>query len=57
MTLTRRSAHAKKFHGYAGPIRLGDKEIEEAKRSLPADIIKELDFAIERVTAFAQAKN
>jgi histidinol dehydrogenase/sulfopropanediol 3-dehydrogenase len=49
-------AYAKKFDGYDGPIRLGDKEIEEAKRSLPADIIKGLDFAIERVTAFAQAQ-
>ncbi len=49
-------AYAKKFDGYDGPIRLGDKEIEEAKRSLPADIIKGLDFAIERVTAFARAQ-
>jgi histidinol dehydrogenase/sulfopropanediol 3-dehydrogenase len=50
------AAYAKKFDGYEGPIRLGAKEIAEAQRALPADVIEGLDFAIERVTAFAQAQ-
>jgi histidinol dehydrogenase/sulfopropanediol 3-dehydrogenase len=50
------SYYSKNFDGYAGPIRVGEKEIQDARKGLPADIIKGLDFAIERVTAFAQAQ-
>jgi histidinol dehydrogenase/sulfopropanediol 3-dehydrogenase len=48
--------YARKFDGFEGPLRVGDKEIEEARRSLPREIIEGLDFAIERVTAFAEAQ-
>ena len=44
------------FDGYEGPVKIGENEIEAARRELPADIIRGLDFAIERVTAFAQAQ-
>ena len=47
---------SKNFDGYTGPIRVGEKEIQEARKGLPPDIIKGLDFAIERVSAFAQAQ-
>jgi sulfopropanediol 3-dehydrogenase len=47
---------AKKFDGYEGQIRIGPEEIERAKRELPPDVTRGLDFAIERVTAFAQAQ-
>jgi sulfopropanediol 3-dehydrogenase len=50
------SYYSKTFDSYEGPIRIGEKEIQEAKKELPADIIKGLDFAIERVSAFAQAQ-
>jgi histidinol dehydrogenase/sulfopropanediol 3-dehydrogenase len=50
------SYYSKNFDGYAGPIRVGEKEIQDARKGLPADIIKGLDFAIERVSAFAQAQ-
>jgi sulfopropanediol 3-dehydrogenase len=48
--------YSKTFDGYDGPIRIGEAEIETAKKELPADIIEGLDFGIERVTAFAQAQ-
>ncbi|MFH1243169.1 MAG: histidinol dehydrogenase [Pseudomonadota bacterium] len=48
--------YSKTFDGYEGPIRIGEAEIETAKKELPADIIEGLDFGIERVTAFAQAQ-
>ena len=47
---------AKTFDGYEGQIRVGREEIERATRELPSDVIRGLDFAIERVTAFAQAQ-
>src|SRR4030042_4733273 len=50
------SYYSKTFDSYEGPIRIGEKEIQEAKKELPTDIIKGLDFAIERVSAFAQAQ-
>jgi hypothetical protein len=50
------SYYSKTFDRYEGPIRIGEQEIQEAKKGLPADIIKGLDFAIERVSAFAQAQ-
>jgi histidinol dehydrogenase/sulfopropanediol 3-dehydrogenase len=50
------AAYARKFDGFDGPIRVGEKEIEEARKGLPRDIIEGLDFAIERVTAFALAQ-
>ncbi len=50
------AAFARKFDGYDGPIRVGEREIEEARSGLPRDIVEGLDFAIERVTAFARAQ-
>ena len=47
---------AKTFDGYEGQIRVGPEEVERVKRELPPDVIRGLDFAIERVTAFAQAQ-
>jgi len=48
--------YSRSFDSYEGPILVGEAEIEAAKEELPGDIIKGLDFAIERVTAFAQAQ-
>jgi len=48
--------YSRSFDSYEGPILVGEAEIEAAKKELPGDIIKGLDFAIERVTAFAQAQ-
>lgn len=48
--------YSRTFDGYEGPLRIGEKEIEEARRELPDEIIQGLDFAIERVTAFARAQ-
>ncbi len=48
--------YSRTFDGYDGPLRIGEKEIEQARRELPDDIIQGLDFAIERVTAFARAQ-
>ena len=48
--------YSKTFDQYDGPIRVGEEQIAAAKDELPADIIQGLDFAIERVTAFAQAQ-
>ena len=50
------SYYSKTFDNYEGSIRVGEKEIREARKELPSDIIKGLDFAIERVSAFAQAQ-
>lgn len=47
---------AKTFDGYEGHIRVGPEEVERAERELPPDVIRGLDFAIERVSAFAQAQ-
>ncbi|MEW6666751.1 MAG: histidinol dehydrogenase [Thermodesulfobacteriota bacterium] len=48
--------YSRTFDGYEGSIRVGQREIEAAKSELPSDILKGLDFAIERVTAFAEAQ-
>lgn len=48
--------YARTFDQYEGPIRVSDAEVEAVKKELPADIIEGLDFAIERVTAFAEAQ-
>jgi histidinol dehydrogenase/sulfopropanediol 3-dehydrogenase len=50
------SFYSRTFDNYEGPIRISDAEIEAAKRELPEDIIQGLNFAIEQVTAFAQAQ-
>jgi sulfopropanediol 3-dehydrogenase len=50
------ASYSRSFDGYEGPIRVGEAEIEAAKKELPAHIIEGLDFAIERVTAFAKAQ-
>ena len=50
------SYYARKFDGYEGPIRIGEDEIESVKRDIPAEISEGLDFAIQQVTAFAQAQ-
>ena len=48
--------YARTFDQYEGPIRVSDTEVEAVKKELPADIIEGLDFAIERVTDFAEAQ-
>jgi len=48
--------YSKTFDQYDGPIRVGEEQIAAAKAELPEDIIRGLDFAIERVTAFARAQ-
>jgi len=50
------SHYSRTFDGYDGPIRINETEIEAAKKELPPDIIELLGFAIERVTAFAEAQ-
>ena len=47
---------SKDFDGFEGPFRVGEAEIRAVKEELPSDIIEGLDFAIERVTAFAVAQ-
>lgn len=47
---------ARVFDRYEGPIRVTEEQIAAARRELPGDIVEELDFAIERVTAFAEAQ-
>ena len=48
--------YSQTFDGLGGPFRVGEDEINAAKEELPSDIIEGLDFAIERVTAFAVAQ-
>jgi sulfopropanediol 3-dehydrogenase len=48
--------YARAFDQYEGPIRVSDTELEAVKKELPVHIIKGLDFAIERVTKFAEAQ-
>ncbi|NNG06783.1 MAG: histidinol dehydrogenase [Desulfobacteraceae bacterium] len=48
--------YAKTFDQYEGPIRVGEAEVAAVKKELPAEIIEGLDFAIERVKAFAEAQ-
>ena len=48
--------YAKTFDDFEGPIRVGEAEFETARKELPSEIIEGLDFAIERVTAFAESQ-
>jgi sulfopropanediol 3-dehydrogenase len=48
--------YSRTFDKFEGPYRVGEDQIEAAKRELPPEIIEGLDFAIERVTAFAEAQ-
>ena len=48
--------YAKTFDDFEGAMRVGEDEFEAAKKELPAEIIEGLDFAIERVTAFAESQ-
>jgi len=48
--------YSKKFDGFDGPIRVPEAQIEAVKKELPSHIIEGLDFAIERVSAFAKAQ-
>jgi len=48
--------YAKTFDQYEGPIRVSNAEVAAVKKELPAEIIEGLDFAIERVKAFAEAQ-
>jgi sulfopropanediol 3-dehydrogenase len=48
--------YARTFDQYEGPLRVSDTEVENVKKKLPVHIIKGLDFAIERVTKFAEAQ-
>ena len=48
--------YSQTFDGLEGPFRVGEDDINAAKEELPSDIIEGLDFAIERVTAFAVAQ-
>ena len=48
--------YAKTFDDFEGPMRVGEAEFEAARKELPAEITEGLDFAIERVTAFAESQ-
>ena len=48
--------YARTFDQYEGPLRVSDAEVEAVKKELPGHIVEGLDFAIERVTAFAEAQ-
>jgi len=48
--------YAKTLDNYEGPIRIGEAEIEAAKREVPDEIKRGIDFGIERLTAFAEAQ-
>ena len=50
------ATYSKKFDGFDGPIRVTQEQIEATKKELPPHIIEGLDFAIERVSAFAKAQ-
>ncbi len=50
------SYYAKRFDNFDGPIRVSAEECAAVEKELPPDIIEGLDFAIERVTAFAEAQ-
>ena len=49
--------YEKKFDNFDPPtFRITDAQAAEAFKELPADVVEELDFAIEQVTAFAMAQ-
>lgn len=48
--------YARTFDKYDGPLLLENQDIDEVRSQLPEHIVRGLDFAIERVTAFAQAQ-
>ncbi len=48
--------YSQTFDKFPGPFRVGPEQIAAAKTELPAQIIEGLDFAMERVTAFARAQ-
>jgi histidinol dehydrogenase len=49
--------YEKKFDNYEPPaFRISAEQAAKAAASLPAEVIEELDFAIEQVTAFARAQ-
>lgn len=49
--------YEKEFDAYDPPsFRIGEKQAAAAMEQLPAEVVEELDFAIEQVTAFAQAQ-
>jgi sulfopropanediol 3-dehydrogenase len=49
--------YEKKFDNYEPPsFRISAEQAAKAASSLPAEVIEELDFAIEQVTAFARAQ-
>jgi histidinol dehydrogenase len=49
--------YEKEFDDYDPPsFRIGEKQAAAAMEQLPAEVVEELDFAIEQVTAFAQAQ-
>ena len=50
------SYYSKTFDDFDGPIRVSDEECAAVENELPSDIIEGLDFAIEQVTAFAEAQ-
>jgi len=49
--------YEKEFDNYDPPFfRISEEQAAEAQAQLPADVVEELDFAIEQVSAFAQAQ-
>lgn len=48
--------YSKTFDNFEGPIRVGEDEMGTVRKELPAHIIEGLDFAIERVRAFAEVQ-
>ncbi|MGD8298832.1 MAG: histidinol dehydrogenase, partial [Desulfobacterales bacterium] len=49
--------YEKKFDDFDPPsFRISEEEAAKASEELPVEVIEELDFAIEQVTAFARAQ-
>ena len=49
--------YEKKFDGFDPPsFRISEEQAAKAAKELPAEVVEELDFAIEQVTAFARAQ-
>lgn len=50
-------AYTREFDGVElGSLRVSEEEIEAAGRSLPKDLLEDMEFSIERIRAFAEAQ-
>lgn len=48
--------YSRKFDGHGGPSRVTDEQIDAARQELSPALLEGLDFAIQQVTAFANAQ-